>query len=108
MKKVSISILLAVALCTGLSSCSKNPQKRFAEICEKEKDETKRNSCLCTGQELAKSLTKEKYTQLVDELENAQTEEGSINFATVIRSEVLDQETLTAFMSSAKRCGPQR
>lgn len=108
MKNIAISLLLALALAGSLAACSKNPQKRFAEVCAKEADEVNRNSCLCTGQELAKNLDKERFERLVDEIESNQSESGSINFSAVIKSDVLDQETLTAFMSSAKRCGPAR
>ncbi len=99
---------MAVALTAALTACGKNPQQRFAEICAKDPDESKRNSCLCTGQELAKELDKVRYEKLVDEMEDAQKADGSINFAEVIRNDALDQETVTAFMSSAKKCGPAR
>ena len=108
MKNIFFSLFIAVALTAALSACGQNPQKRFAEICDKEKDESKRNSCLCTGQELAKELDKQRYEKLVDEMEDAQKTDGSINFAEVIRSDALDQETVTAFMSAAKKCGPAR
>ena len=108
MKQTCFSLLLAVALVATLSACGQNPQKRFAEICSKEQDESKRNSCLCTGQELAKELDKKRYENLVDQMEDAQKTDGSINFAEVIRNDALDQETVTAFMSAAKKCGPAR
>jgi predicted small lipoprotein YifL len=108
MKNIFFSLLLALALTCSITACGKNPQKRFAELCDSEKDAAKRNSCLCTGQELAKALDKERYEKLVDEMEDAQNTEGTINFAEVIRSDALDQETITAFVSSAKKCGPAR
>lgn len=104
MKKTFFCLFLALTLL----SCSKNPQKRFAEICSKEKEESKRNSCLCTSEELAKDLSKEKYEKFVDALEEAQTEEGAINFSAVLKSDDLDKNTITAFISAAKRCGPAR
>ena len=108
MKNIFLSLFALALLTAGLTACGQSPQKRFAEICSKEKEENKRNSCLCTGQQLAKDLDKKRYENLVDEMEQAQKTDGTINFAEVIRSDALDQETVTAFMSSAKKCGPTR
>jgi len=104
MKKTLILAFLAVMVV----SCSKNPQARFAEVCAKEQDASRRASCLCTSEELAKQLDKGKYEKFVTAMEEAQNAEGAINFSAVLKNDDLDKETITAFISAAKKCGPAR
>jgi hypothetical protein len=63
---------------------------------------------MCTAKELTKQLDEEKYELLVTEMEKAKNDKGGVNFGAVIKSEALDQQTLMAFIASAKKCGPVR